>query len=86
MASRHRRGRGTGRARDLVAGHKNRDHDDNAERQILGTRRYLDDAEELLKAEPTARGFYEAMAQRYPDHLNRSSLWGSGQALYAGHS
>jgi glyoxylase-like metal-dependent hydrolase (beta-lactamase superfamily II) len=73
-------------ARDLVAGHKNRDHDDNAERQILGTRRYLDDAEELLKAEPTARGFYEGMAQRYPDHLNRSSLWGSGQALYAGHS
>lgn len=73
-------------ARNLVAGHKNRDHDDNAERQILGTRRYLDDAEELLKVEPMAQGFYEAMAQRYPDHLNRSSLWGSGQALYAGHS
>jgi glyoxylase-like metal-dependent hydrolase (beta-lactamase superfamily II) len=71
---------------NLVAGHKNRDHDDNAERQILGTRRYLDDAEELLKAEPMAQGFYEAMARRYPDHLNRSSLWGSGQALYAGHN
>ncbi|CAK7279826.1 MBL fold metallo-hydrolase [Streptomyces misionensis] len=73
-------------ARNLVAGHKNRNHDDDAERQIFGTRRYLDDAEELLKVEPTAQGFYEAMAQRYPDHLNRSSLWGSGQALYAGHS
>ncbi|MEU2337149.1 MBL fold metallo-hydrolase [Streptomyces sp. NPDC013172] len=73
-------------ARNLVAGHKNRNHDDDAERQIFGTRRYLDDAEELLKAEPTAQGFYEAMVQRYPDHLNRSSLWGSGQALYAGHS
>ncbi|MGY5116257.1 MBL fold metallo-hydrolase [Streptomyces sp. 900105755] len=73
-------------ARNIVAGHKNRNHDDDAERQIFGTRRYLDDAEELLKVEPTAQGFYEAMAQRYPDHLNRSSLWGSGQALYAGHS
>ncbi|MGY5014191.1 MBL fold metallo-hydrolase [Streptomyces sp. 900105755] len=73
-------------ARNLVAGHKNRNHDDDAERQIFGTRRYLDDAEELLKAEPTAQGFYEAMVRRYPDHLNRSSLWGSGQALYAGHS
>ncbi|MFF4305305.1 MBL fold metallo-hydrolase [Streptomyces sp. NPDC001601] len=73
-------------ARNIVAGHKNRNHDDDAERQIFGTRRYLDDAEELLKEEPTAQGFYEAMAQRYPDHLNRSSLWGSGQALYAGHS
>ncbi|MFF3990667.1 MBL fold metallo-hydrolase [Streptomyces sp. NPDC001797] len=73
-------------ARIIVAGHKNRNHDDDAERQIFGTRRYLDDAEELLKVEPTAQGFYEAMAQRYPDHLNRSSLWGSGQALYAGHS
>ncbi|MFF4309607.1 MBL fold metallo-hydrolase [Streptomyces sp. NPDC001507] len=73
-------------ARNLVAGHKNRNHDDDAERQIFGTRRYLDDAEELLKVEPTAQGFYEAMVRRYPDHLNRSSLWGSGQALYAGHS
>ncbi|MGY4979311.1 MBL fold metallo-hydrolase [Streptomyces sp. 900105755] len=73
-------------ARNLVAGHKNRNHDDDAERQIFGTRRYLNDAEELLKVEPTAQGFYEAMARRYPDHLNRSSLWGSGQALYAGHN
>jgi glyoxylase-like metal-dependent hydrolase (beta-lactamase superfamily II) len=71
-------------ARRVVAGHKNRAYDDSAGRQILQTRRYLADVDELLDAEPTPVGFYHAMVRRYPDHLNRSSLWGSSQALYAG--
>jgi glyoxylase-like metal-dependent hydrolase (beta-lactamase superfamily II) len=70
--------------RRIVAGHKNRGHDDDAGRQILETRRYLADVDELLETEPTPEGFYHAMIRRHPDHLNRSSLWGSSQALYAG--
>jgi glyoxylase-like metal-dependent hydrolase (beta-lactamase superfamily II) len=68
----------------IVAGHKNREHDDEAGRQILQTRRYLADVDELLESEPTPERFYHAMIRRHPDHLNRSSLWGSSQALYAG--
>ena len=68
----------------IVAGHKNHEHDDDAGRQIRQTRRYLADADELLASEPTPEGFYHAMIRRHPDHLNRSSLWGSSQALYAG--
>jgi hypothetical protein len=68
----------------IVAGHKNRRRDDDADRQILETRRYLADVDELLETEPTPQGFYTAMIQRHPNRLNRSSLWGSSQALYAG--
>ncbi|MBR7833159.1 MBL fold metallo-hydrolase [Actinospica durhamensis] len=68
----------------IVAGHKNAEHDDDAGRQIRQTRRYLADTDELLESEPTPEGFYHAMIRRHPDHLNRSSLWGSAQALYAG--
>lgn len=68
----------------IVAGHKNRAHDDDADRQILQTRRYLADVDELLEMEPTPERFYHAMIRRHPDHLNPSSLWGSSQALYAG--
>lgn len=68
----------------LVAGHKNPEFDDEAARQILQTRRYLADVDEVLETEPTPEGFYHAMIQRYPHHLNRSSLWGSSQALNAG--
>ncbi|MBR7828794.1 MBL fold metallo-hydrolase [Actinospica sp. MGRD01-02] len=68
----------------LVAGHKNGELDDDAARQIEQTRRYLADVDEVLMTEPTPEGFYHAMIRRHPDHLNRSSLWGSSQALYAG--
>jgi glyoxylase-like metal-dependent hydrolase (beta-lactamase superfamily II) len=68
----------------IVAGHKNPEHDDDARRQILQTRRYLADVDELLETEPTPERFYHAMVRRHPDHLNRSSLWGSSQALYSG--
>lgn len=70
----------------VVAGHKNGEHDDDAGRQILQTRQYLADVDDLLEKEPTPEGFYHAMVERHPDHLNRSSLWGSSQALYAGRS
>lgn len=72
------------RPRWIVAGHKRQEDDDDANRQILQTRRYLADVDELLETEPTPQGFYTAMVKRHPDHLNRSSLWGSTQALYAG--
>jgi glyoxylase-like metal-dependent hydrolase (beta-lactamase superfamily II) len=71
-------------ARWIVAGHKNRGRDDDAARVIAETRRYLDDADELLEAEPTPTGFFAAMLRRHSGHLNASSLWGSSQALYAG--
>lgn len=67
----------------IVAGHKNAEFDDDAARQILQTRRYLAGVDEVLRAEPTPEGFYHAMVQRHPDYLNRSSLWGSAQALYS---
>ncbi|MFD8089358.1 MBL fold metallo-hydrolase [Streptomyces malaysiensis] len=69
-------------ARRIVAGHKNHRYDDDADRQIRETRRYLADTDQLLETEPTPERFYSAMIRRHPDHLNRSSLWGSSQALY----
>ncbi len=68
--------------RHIVAGHQNRQLDDDAARTIAETRRYLDDAEELLKTEDSAVGFFNAKIQRYPDHLGRMVLWVSARALY----
>ncbi len=42
----------------------------------------LDDAEELLRTEDTAVGFFNAKIERYPDHLGRMILWVSASALY----
>jgi glyoxylase-like metal-dependent hydrolase (beta-lactamase superfamily II) len=66
----------------VVCGHQNRQLDDDAERTIAETRRYLDDAEEVLQIEPTAVGFFNAMIERYPNHLARTVLWASASALY----
>jgi glyoxylase-like metal-dependent hydrolase (beta-lactamase superfamily II) len=68
--------------RHIVAGHQNQRLDDDAARTIAETRRYLDDAEELLKTEATATGFFNAKVQRYPEHLGRMVLWVSARALY----
>jgi glyoxylase-like metal-dependent hydrolase (beta-lactamase superfamily II) len=68
--------------RHIVAGHQNQQLDDNAARTIAETRRYLDDAEELLYSADSATGFFNAKIQRYPDHLGRMILWVSAQALY----
>ena len=68
--------------RHIVAGHQNRQLDDDAARTITETRRYLDDAEETLKIADTATGFFDAQIERYPAHLGRMVLWVSAQALY----
>ena len=68
--------------RHIVAGHQNKLLDDDAARQIAETRQYLDDAEELLRTEMTAVGFFNAKVARYPDHLGRFVLWAGTRGLY----
>jgi len=68
--------------RHIVAGHQNHELDDDAERTIAETRRYLDDAEELLRTERSAVDFFNATIERYPDHLGRTVLWAGAQTLY----
>ena len=66
----------------IVCGHQNQDLDDDAERTIASTRRYLDDADEVLESQSTAVGFFDAMIERHPDYLARSVLWSGASALY----
>jgi glyoxylase-like metal-dependent hydrolase (beta-lactamase superfamily II) len=66
----------------IVAGHQNHKLDDNAERTIAETRHYLDDADELLRTENAAVGFFNAKIKRYPDHLGRTVLWAGTSVLY----
>jgi glyoxylase-like metal-dependent hydrolase (beta-lactamase superfamily II) len=68
--------------RHIVAGHQNRELDDDAARTIAETRQYLDDAEELLAREKTAVDFFDATIARYPDHLGRTVLWAGVRAVY----
>jgi glyoxylase-like metal-dependent hydrolase (beta-lactamase superfamily II) len=68
--------------RHIVAGHQNKHLDDNAERTIAETRRYLDDADELLRTQNTAVDFFDAMVERYPNHLGRTVLWAGASAVY----
>src|SRR4051794_20737865 len=68
--------------RHIVAGHQNHERDDDAERTIAETRQYLDDAEELLRTENSAVGFFDAKLERYPDHLGRTVLWAGVRAVY----
>jgi hypothetical protein len=70
------------RPRHIVAGHQNKHLDDDARRTIAETRRYLDDADDLLKTQPAAVGFFNAKIERYPNHLGRTVLWVSARALY----
>jgi hypothetical protein len=65
-----------------VCGHQNKELDDDTKRTIAETRQYLDDAEELLRTEDTAVGFFHAKIDRYPDYLGRMILWVSASALY----
>jgi glyoxylase-like metal-dependent hydrolase (beta-lactamase superfamily II) len=69
-------------AEHIVAGHQNQERDDDAERLIAETRQYLDDADELLRTQDTAVGFFDAKLERYPDHLGRTVLWATARALY----
>jgi glyoxylase-like metal-dependent hydrolase (beta-lactamase superfamily II) len=68
--------------RHIVAGHQNKQLDDDAERTIAETRQYLDDAEELLRTETTAVDFFNAKIERYPNHLGRTVLWAGASTLY----
>ena len=72
------------RPRWIVAGHKNKDLDDDAARVIAETRQYLDDVEDLLPKNSTARDFFNAMLQRYPNRrLGATTLWAGTSTLYA---
>jgi glyoxylase-like metal-dependent hydrolase (beta-lactamase superfamily II) len=68
--------------RHIVAGHQNHKLDDDAGRTIEQTRQYLDDADELLRTESTAVGFFNATIERYPNHLARTVLWAGTSAIY----
>ncbi|MEV0563679.1 MBL fold metallo-hydrolase [Dactylosporangium sp. NPDC050588] len=69
--------------RYIVAGHKNKDLDDDAGRTITQTREYLDTVDELLTRHTTALGFFGGMLERFPTRLNPGALWGGAVALYA---
>ena len=72
------------RPRWVVAGHKNRELDDAAARVIAETRQYLNDADDLLEKNSTARDFFAAMLQRYPSRrLGATTLWAGTSTLYA---
>jgi glyoxylase-like metal-dependent hydrolase (beta-lactamase superfamily II) len=66
----------------IVAGHQNPKLDDDAKRTIAETREYLDVAEDTLNTEKTAVDYFNAMITRYPDHLGRTVLWATAQAVY----
>jgi len=68
--------------RHIVCGHQNKQLDDDAERTIAETRRYLDDADELLRTQTSALEFFNAKIERYPDHLGRTILWIGASVLY----
>src|SRR5215470_14605507 len=68
--------------RHIICGHQNKQRDDDAERTIVETRRYLDDADEFLRTKTTAVDFFNAMVERYPNHLARTVLWAGASALY----
>lgn len=68
--------------RHIIAGHQNKQLDDDAHRLIAGTRQYLDDADQLLQTEKTAVDFFNAKLKRYPDHLGRTVLWVGSSILY----
>jgi glyoxylase-like metal-dependent hydrolase (beta-lactamase superfamily II) len=61
--------------RHIIAGHQNKQLDDDADRLIAETREYLDDADRLLQTEKTAVNFFNAKLKSYPNHLGRTVLW-----------
>lgn len=68
--------------RRIVAGHQNKQLDDDAKRTISETRHYLVDADELLRTQNTAIEFFNAKIARYPNYLGRTVLWAGATALY----
>ena len=70
------------KTRHIVAGHQNKQLDDDARRMIAETRQYLDDADELLETEKTAVDFFNAKIEKYPNHLGRTVPWAGASAIY----
>ena len=71
------------RAHRAVAGHKDKELDDDALRVIRETRDYLDAVDELLPKCPSAADFFNAMVARYPNrHVGRATLWAGARVLY----
>jgi glyoxylase-like metal-dependent hydrolase (beta-lactamase superfamily II) len=68
--------------RHIVAGHQNKELDDDAQRTIAQTRQYLDDAEELAQSAATAVEFFNSKIDRYPDFLGRTVLWVGASVMY----
>ena len=68
----------------VVAGHKNKDRDDDAARIIAETRQYLDDAEDALATCTTAAEFFATMLEHHPDlRYGSTLLWVGAKTLYA---
>lgn len=67
--------------RAVIAGHKAPDAA-NDPVQIEDTRRYLEDARELLGSAPDAQTFYDGMLARHPDRINPGALWGAAITLF----
>ena len=68
----------------IVAGHKNKDRDDDAARIIAETRHYLGDTEEALAQCSTPTEFFTTMLERHADISYGSTLlWVGAKALYA---
>jgi glyoxylase-like metal-dependent hydrolase (beta-lactamase superfamily II) len=67
----------------IVAGHKNKDLDDDAPRVIAESRRYLDDVEDALATYSNATDFFHGMLERHPDRIYGATvLWVAAKALY----
>ncbi|HEX7827119.1 MAG TPA: MBL fold metallo-hydrolase [Mycobacterium sp.] len=72
-------------ARFVVAGHKDPSRADDAA-DIDRTRRYLDDADRLLKDSPTPLQYFEGMTSLHPERVNPGVLWFGALALLAGNA
>ncbi|WP_329243591.1 MBL fold metallo-hydrolase [Streptomyces sp. NBC_01478] len=68
--------------RRIVASHQNKNLDDDAARLIRETRRYFDDAEDVLAGCATPDAYFHAMLDRHPDRLGATVLWVGARALY----
>jgi glyoxylase-like metal-dependent hydrolase (beta-lactamase superfamily II) len=64
----------------VVAGHKDAARDD-APVNVAETRRYLDDAAQLLATGPTRAEFFSAMLTIYPERVNPYTVWLSASRL-----
>jgi len=67
--------------RAVVAGHKAPEASDDPI-QIDQTRRYLEDARDLMGIAADAQAFYDKMLDRHPDRINPGALWGAAVTLF----